>query len=87
MYALPCVACSLSLSVQPLTFHARSEEKNFNLTYDDLFPRYLVLIGGTMLNRGITVKGLTVSYYLRCASHDIADTTLQFCRWAGYPVS
>lgn len=49
-------------------------------------PEYLIVIGGTMLGRGITIEGLTVSFYLRTAYSDTADTSFQFNRWAGAKV-
>ena len=42
----------------------------------------VVAIGGDKLSRGLTLEGLSVSYYLR-ASH-MYDTLLQMGRWFGY---
>jgi hypothetical protein len=42
---------------------------------------YLV-IGGNILSRGLTLKGLTVSYFLRTSS--MYDTLLQMGRWFGF---
>jgi Z1 domain len=41
-----------------------------------------ILIGGNRLSRGITVEGLTVSYFVR--ESPTMDTLLQMCRWFGY---
>lgn len=46
-------------------------------------PKFLIIIGGTMLGRGITIEGLCVSLYLRSAQLDNADTSFQFNRWTG----
>lgn len=46
-------------------------------------PKAMVLIGGDLLSRGLTVEGLTVSYYLRLARKPTFDTELQRCRWFG----
>jgi hypothetical protein len=41
-----------------------------------------IAIGGAKLSRGLTLEGLTVSYYLRTTQ--AADTLLQMGRWFGY---
>jgi hypothetical protein len=42
----------------------------------------LVAVGGTKLSRGLTLEGLSVSYFLRCAK--TYDTLMQMGRWFGY---
>ncbi|MCL2855177.1 MAG: Z1 domain-containing protein [Defluviitaleaceae bacterium] len=42
----------------------------------------VIVIGGFVLSRGLTLEGLCVSYYSRNAS--AYDTLLQMCRWFGY---
>lgn len=42
----------------------------------------VVAIGGNKLSRGLTLEGLSVSYYLRAAGAH--DTLLQMGRWFGY---
>lgn len=44
-------------------------------------PAFIV-IGGTTLSRGLTLQGLTTSYFLRNTSQ--ADTLMQMARWFGY---
>jgi hypothetical protein len=39
-------------------------------------------VGGTKLSRGITLEGLSVSYYLRITK--MYDTLMQMSRWLGY---
>ena len=46
--------------------------------YEEDYAR--ILIGGTGLDRGYTVEGLTVSYLLRSSSAQL-DTTLQRARF------
>ena len=41
-----------------------------------------IIIGGDKLSRGLTLEGLTVSYYLRASK--AFDTLLQMGRWFGY---
>lgn len=48
------------------------EEKGFNV----------IAIGGDKLSRGLTLEGLTVSYYLRAS--EMYDTLMQMGRWFGY---
>ena len=42
----------------------------------------VIVIGGYVLSRGLTLEGLCVSYYSRSAT--AYDTLLQMCRWFGY---
>lgn len=45
-------------------------------------PKTYVVVGGTVLARGLTLEGLMVSYFLRTANQ--YDTLLQMGRWFGY---
>lgn len=51
------------------------------LVYDES-PRTQIAVGGNTLSRGLTLEGLTVSYFVRSAS--AYDTLLQMGRWFGY---
>ena len=42
----------------------------------------VIVIGGMVLSRGLTLKGLMISYYSRNAG--AYDCLLQMCRWFGY---
>nr|HID58985.1 endonuclease [Desulfobacterales bacterium] len=42
----------------------------------------VIVIGGDKLSRGLTLEGLTVSYYLRATK--MYDTLMQMGRWFGY---
>lgn len=44
--------------------------------------RVYIVIGGNVLSRGLTLEGLTVSFFVRSAS--AYDTLLQMGRWFGY---
>jgi len=60
-----------------------NEASNLNAEYDKKnLGRVLVVIGGNTLSRGITLEGLTVSYFVRKSS--AYDTLLQMGRWFGY---
>jgi len=41
-----------------------------------------IVIGGDKLSRGLTLEGLTISYYLRAST--LYDTLMQMGRWFGY---
>ena len=43
-----------------------------------------IVVGGEVLNRGVTVEGLTVSYMPRGPGNRQADTIQQRARWFGY---
>jgi hypothetical protein len=43
-----------------------------------------ILVGGEVLNRGVTVEGLTVTYMPRGPGNGQADTIQQRARWFGY---
>lgn len=53
-----------------------------NLEYESSPGRHLVAVGGNRLSRGLTLEGLTVSFFLRTAT--MADTLLQMARWYGF---
>ncbi len=53
-----------------------------DLEYDTKPGRHIVAVGGNRLSRGLTLEGLTVSYFLRTAS--MCDTLLQMARWYGF---
>lgn len=56
------------------------------ISYD--YFKYYIVIGGTMVERGLTVKKLAVTYIVRCnKGKENADTVLQRCRWFGYRIS
>jgi hypothetical protein len=52
------------------------------LDYQSATPVTVVAVGGDKLSRGLTLDGLSVSYYLRAST--TYDTLLQMGRWFGY---
>lgn len=48
--------------------------------YEDGY--YVIAIGGDKLSRGLTLEGLTISYFLRASK--MYDTLMQMGRWFGY---
>lgn len=74
--ALPGVLNDVELRV----LNGKSEDA---LTYSEADrPLTLIAIGGDKLSRGLTLEGLTVSYYLRASK--MYDTLMQMGRWFGY---
>lgn len=55
-----------------------------NLDYNAEDLKILICIGGNLMSRGVTVEGLTTSYYLRDTPK--YDTLLQMGRWFGYRI-
>ena len=55
---------------------------NFSLNYKNINERSI--IGGDKLSRGLTLEGLSVSYFLRSAKMPMYDTLMQMGRWFGY---
>lgn len=53
----------------------------------DKYYKYKIFVGGNMLERGITVKNLAVTYIYRSAKQNPIDSTLQRARWFGYKES
>ncbi len=47
----------------------------------DISPAFIV-VGGSTLSRGLTLKGLTTTYFIRTTEQ--ADTLMQMGRWFGY---
>lgn len=62
-----------------ITDNSQSEER---LRFDDQNPRVIIAVGGNTLSRGLTLEGLSVSFFVRTAS--AYDTLLQMGRWFGY---
>lgn len=52
------------------------------LDYINTKSKVVIAIGGNKLSRGLTLEGLTVSYYLR--GTNTYDTLMQMGRWFGY---
>lgn len=72
---LPVVAADAEV----ITDNSRSTER---LNFNDENPRVIIAVGGNTLSRGLTLEGLSVSYFVRTAS--AYDTLLQMGRWFGY---
>jgi hypothetical protein len=67
--------------VEVMEINGESEDA---LEYDKykLNGLYVIAIGGNKLSRGLTLEGLTISYYYRGSS--MYDTLMQMGRWFGF---
>lgn len=61
---------------------ANALKVNEDLDWSNEAPKKQVIVGGFMLSRGLTLPGLTVSYYMR--NSVMYDTLMQMARWFGY---
>jgi hypothetical protein len=59
-----------------------NSESEFRLDFDAGKPVWGIIVGGNTLSRGLTVEGLTTTYFHR--NTDGYDTLLQMGRWFGY---
>lgn len=77
---LECLADSAD-KVEIITANGKSKT---DIDYDSYREtgRSLIAIGGDKLSRGLTLEGLSVSYFLRIARQ--YDSLLQMGRWFGY---
>lgn len=73
----------LNASVSSIAVISINNKSTDRLDYDD-YPdgRSIIAIGGLGLSRGLTLEGLSVSYFLR--NSIMYDTLLQMGRWFGY---
>ena len=73
----------LNASVSSIVVLSINNKSTDHLDYDD-YPdgRSIIAVGGLGLSRGLTLEGLSVSYFLR--NSIMYDTLLQMGRWFGY---
>ena len=70
-----------------------SGDQGMKLHYSESSPMQVrtkksaVFIGGDILSRGLTIEGLSVSYFGRSAGRETHDTVLQRGRWFGHKKS
>lgn len=71
-------------AVQKITVKSINGSSNDALTYYDNNDEGIsvIAIGGDKLSRGLTLEGLSVSYFLRASK--MYDTLMQMGRWFGY---
>ena len=82
-FSWPEVQGQLNASVSTIDVVSINNKSTDRLDYDD-YPdgRSIIAVGGLGLSRGLTLEGLSVSYFLR--NSVMYDTLLQMGRWFGY---
>ena len=68
--------CRRAIELKVLNYNSKDE-----LDYSDPPKRYVV-VGGNRLSRGLTLEGLSISFFTRDTNY--YDTLLQMGRWFGY---
>ena len=68
------------LNIRVILKNSKGKDTQSN---ENLRP-YKIYIGGDLLQRGLTFKNLTTTYFTRWAKNGNMDTTLQRARWFGY---
>jgi len=69
-------------AIKVLPINQKSDEKLLYRLYKSGKGRRVIAVGGLTLSRGLTLEGLSVSYFYR--SSKAYDTLLQMGRWFGY---
>ena len=84
-FAWEDVLAVLPSAVAEVSTRLVNSKTDKKLEQDELSPEEaprLIAIGGDLLSRGLTLEGLTISYFYR---HTVAaDTLMQMGRWFGY---
>ena len=75
-------ALTILEEVKLVLLNGEQEVKNLKRTVSG--RNFFIVIGGDLLDRGLTIDGLTVSYFTRESKKSQADTLLQRARWYGY---
>ena len=77
----------------PYIYLVNSGDSGMRLYYDDNTPEQIktkkaaIIVGGQILSRGLTIEGLTTSFFGRTARMPMGDTVLQMGRWFGHKKS
>lgn len=70
--------------VSRLEYRVVNSENVSELGYGSGEPKAMIVIGGNKLSRGLTLEGLSVSYFLRNPPTPCYDSLMQMGRWFGY---
>lgn len=78
------IISEISKNIKTLNSDSKDE-----LNYDEFYEKWkyglnTIVIGGDKLSRGLTLEGLSVSYFLRSSTMPMYDTLMQMGRWFGY---
>ncbi|WP_426233888.1 Z1 domain-containing protein [Pseudomonas sp. TWP3-2] len=81
IYSLAELRPHINSTLEALEFAIENGESFERLDYTQE-PKTYIVVGGTVLARGLTLEGLSVSFFLRTSMQ--YDTLLQMGRWFGY---
>ncbi len=79
------VLSALTAAVSDIRVQLFNSDKDRQLAEDEIIwdrPPRLIAVGGDVLSRGLTLEGLSTSYFWRRTQ--ASDTLLQMARWFGY---
>ena len=71
-----------SRNIRKIYDNDKDFDRQLNYSQNKEYGLWVIAIGGFKLSRGLTLEGLTVSYFSRNASAE--DSLLQMARWFGY---
>lgn len=75
---------------KPWIYLLNSTDEGMDLNYRELADREIrtkkaaIIVGGNILSRGLTIKGLSVTVFCRTQMNSMGDTNLQMGRWFGH---
>ena len=69
-------------ALESITTIVENSQSDDFLDFDEKEKGHAIIIGGDVLARGLTIEGLTVSFFVRTSSQ--FDTLMQMGRWFGY---
>jgi hypothetical protein len=83
----PAVMDQIKKEMKHLRTWVVNSSPNAEVPTDRLNLKNNIFIGGNMLERGVTLEGLAITYLTRRAKESQADTVEQRARWFGYKES
>lgn len=76
------IQLEIAAALDSITTIVENAESDDFLDFADEMKCHAIVIGGNVLARGLTIEGLTVSFFVRSSSQ--FDTLMQMGRWFGY---
>ncbi|QDT33929.1 Z1 domain protein [Thalassoglobus polymorphus] len=76
------VTSAQRVKVWAINQSSRKDDRNLDYSKHSEFGLCAIVIGGHKLSRGLTLEGLSISYFAR--NSKAYDTLMQMCRWFGY---
>ena len=76
------VTSAQRVKVWAINQSSRKDDRDLDYSKHSEFGLCAIVIGGHKLSRGLTLEGLSISYFAR--NSKAYDTLMQMCRWFGY---